>query len=95
MQLVLVFDYETVPVRLLDNSWSPRGITSVFMNSFTDAIHYLFVVLRFFYNEKCLNIETVTLYFTLYINCLNNGYSLFLILPSSLGSVVMACAEEQ
>lgn len=52
MQLVLVFDYETVPVRLLDNSWSPRGITSVFLNSFTDAIHYLFVVLKFVYNEK-------------------------------------------
>lgn len=52
MQLVLVLDYETVLVRLQDNSWSPRGITSVFLNSFTDAIHYLFVVLRFFYNEK-------------------------------------------
>lgn len=52
MQLVLVFDYETVPIRLLDTTWSPRGITSVFLNSFTDAIQYLFVVLRFFYNEK-------------------------------------------
>lgn len=68
MQLVLVLDYETVLVRLLDNSWSPRGITSVFLNSFTDAIHYLFVVLGFFLTKKGLNIETVTLYFSLYIH---------------------------
>lgn len=53
MQLVLVLDYETVLVRLLDNSWSPRGITSVFLNSFTDAVHYLFVgCIQIFYNEK-------------------------------------------
>lgn len=60
MQLVLVFDYETVPVRLLDNSWSLRGITSVFLNSFTDEIDYLFVVLRFVITKKGLNIETDT-----------------------------------
>lgn len=65
MQLVLVFDYETVPVRLLDNSWSPRGITSVFLNSFTYAKHYL-LFYEFFITKKGLNIETVTLYLILY-----------------------------